>query len=308
MRMLITGGTGFIGSYLVKLLCKNKHELLLVAGPNSDFWRIGACLDKIKVLTCDYFSIENLEQEIFKFKPEVLFHLGWSGVANNSRNDFAQVTSNLKSTFDLLSICHKADCKRWVILGSQAEYGPLNRIAKEEDLTSPTTLYGTVKLSVQLIASQLSKLCNSKLVWVRVFSTYGPMDHEYWMLPSVINQLLNKKIPKLTLGEQLWDYLYVEDAVEAIYQLGINQKAEGVFNLGSGKVQSIKNIVEMISVYIDKNIKLKFGEVPYREDQVMHLQADITKIKSTINWYPKTKLEYGIKKTVDWYRGKLNAN
>ena len=114
--------------------------------------------------------------------------------------------------------------------------------------------------------------------------------------------MLHDQRPSLTLGEQLWDYLYVRDAAEAVYRLGTTPTAEGVFNLGSGQVHTIRHIVERIRDMIDPGLPLGFGEVPYRPDQVMHLQADIAKLTAATGWTPRTSLEDGLAATVQWHR------
>ena len=121
------------------------------------------------------------------------------------------------------------------------------------------------------------------------------------MLPSVILALLRGEKPALTLGEQRWDYLYVEDAVDAIWRAATTSSAQGVFNLGSGEAHTIKSIVERVRDLIDHNLPLGFGEVPYRPDQIMHLQADISRLKQVAGWSPQVSLDEGLRRTVDWF-------
>jgi nucleoside-diphosphate-sugar epimerase len=106
----------------------------------------------------------------------------------------------------------------------------------------------------------------------------------------------------LTPGEQRWDYLYVQDAAEAISQAGIAARAEGIYNIGSGMAHTIRGVVERIRDQIDPTLPLGLGEIPYRQDQVMHLQADISRFQGDTRWAPTTGIDDGIRHTVDWYR------
>ena len=115
-------------------------------------------------------------------------------------------------------------------------------------------------------------------------------------------KVLARDKPSLTPGEQCWDYLYVEDAAEALYQLALNPGAEGLFILGSGEAPSVRTIAECIRDMINPKSPLGFGEVPYRSDQVMRLQADISRLRREIDWQPRTSLETGLRQTVEWYR------
>ena len=94
----------------------------------------------------------------------------------------------------------------------------------------------------------------------------------------------------------------MEDAVEAIWQVAASPKATGIFNLGSGEAYAIRSIVERIRDLIDPDLLLGFGEVPYRPDQIMHLQADISRLREVSGWSPQVSLDEGLRRTVKWYR------
>jgi len=135
-----------------------------------------------------------------------------------------------------------------------------------------------------------------------LLATYGPKDDIRHLIPTVILKLLASERPALTPGEQRWDYLFVEDAAEAIYRVAVTPNVQGIFNLGSGKAHTVRSIVERIRDLIDPNLPLGFGEIPYRPDQIMHLQADITKLQDATGWSPRVGLDEGLRRTVDWYR------
>ncbi len=144
-----------------------------------------------------------------------------------------------------------------------------------------------------------------RFAWIRIFSLYGPRDNPDYMIPSLVEKLLRGEKPSLTAGEQLWDYLYVQDAAEAIVSVGQTAGAEGVFNLGSGRVETIRQTVEQLRDLIDPSLPLGFAEVPYRPDQVMHLQADISRLHAATGWTPRTTLADGLAQTIQWHRSKL---
>jgi nucleoside-diphosphate-sugar epimerase len=153
-----------------------------------------------------------------------------------------------------------------------------------------------------MLSRQLCESAGTRYVWLRLLATYGPKDDPRHLIPSTILKLLAAETPSLTAGEQRWDYLYVEDAAEALYEVAMNSRAQGVFNLGSGEVWSVRRIVERIRGLIDPNLPLGFGEAPYRADQVMHLQADISKLRREIDWRPRMNMDEGLKRTVEWHR------
>ena len=197
-------------------------------------------------------------------------------------------------------------CQKFIGLGSQAEYGPKKEAITEEFPTTPTTLYGETKLACGKISSKVADSIDLKFAWLRLFSSYGPKDDPHWMIPYVILQLNQGASPNLTAGEQLWDYLYVTDVAEALWKVSIPQEATGFFNLGSGHVSSLKTIIEKIRDKIDPNMPLKFGEIPYRSDQVMHLQANITRLQKLAHWNPDVNLDNGLQQTIEWFTNPVN--
>ena len=122
------------------------------------------------------------------------------------------------------------------------------------------------------------------------------------MIPYLILKLLNREKPALTPGTQVWDYLYAEDAARAIEGVALCSSAAGVFNLGSSNPREIRDIVKLVRDQVDPALPLGFGEVPFRPDQVMHLEADITRLRVQTGWLPTVGLEDGIQQTVAWFR------
>ncbi len=302
-RILLTGATGFLGAHLLRRLSVEENvRVAILVRPESNRWRIESLRGKLLEIEGNVRRPLEASAAIEEFAPETVLHLAWSGVGNRFRNDFSQVEDNLPGSLALLRLCHRAGCRHWIALGSQAEYGPLNNVISEDAPTRPTTLYGAAKLSAMLLSRQLCAQLGMRFVWLRVFSTYGPMDDAGWMIPQLILSLLKGERPALTEGTQRWDYLYAADAAEAIYRAAIVTDAEGIFNLGSGEAHTIQSIVKRIRDLVDPALPLGFGEVPFRPDQVMHLQADITRLKEAVGWSPATTLADGLAMTVKWYR------
>jgi nucleoside-diphosphate-sugar epimerase len=302
MRCLVTGATGHIGSHLVKRLLERNVDVAVLVRPTSNLWRIEDALCRLQVVRGDLANIHQSSAAIQEFAPEVVFHLGWYGVSGQHRNDVAQLSQNLYGSIELLRLAYECGCRRWIGLGSQAEYGAYDGILTEDSPTRPATLYGTVKLCVCLLSQKLCEVWKVDFVWLRLLASYGPMDDVEHMIPSVILRFLRSEKPDLTSGEQQWDYLYVEDVAEAVWRAAITPEAQGIFNLGSGEAYTIRSIVERIRDVIDPLLPIGFGDIPYRSDQIMYLQADITRLRQATGWSPRVRLDEGIQRTVEWFR------
>ena len=251
--------------------------------------------------------LDEIHYQIKDYSPDIIYHLAWEGVGNQYRNDLSQI-NNISSTLNLIKKSKECGCQKFIGLGSQAEYGPKKEAITEEFPTTPTTLYGEAKLACGKISSKVADSIDLKFAWLRLFSAYGPKDDPHWMIPYVILQLNQGFSPNLTAGEQLWDYLYVTDVAEALWKVSISQEATGFFNLGSGHAPSLKTTIEKIRNKIDPNIPLKFGEIPYRPDQVMHLQANITRLQKLAHWNPDVNLDDGLQQTIEWFTNSIKKS
>lgn len=301
MRVFLTGASGFVGSFFLRnLLSANMHEVSILLRKPKDAWRIQNLLPKVQVIIGGLDRLETIESELFDFRPDAFVHLAWNGVLGGERNNPSQ-WRNVSSTIELVELAKRLNVKNFIGLGSQAEYGPCQNKIDESCQTKPTTLYGVSKLASQLLSERLCAEYGIRYVWLRLFSSFGPMDNPEWLIPYLTKSLIAKERPKLTAAEQLWDYIYVEDVASAIRAVLDSKDAEGIFNLGSGQAYRLKTIIVKIRDLIDSQLPLGFDEVQYRPDQVMHLQADISRLHKATDWSPKFDLDRAIEETVAWY-------
>jgi nucleoside-diphosphate-sugar epimerase len=258
-----------------------------------------------RLIQGDLSNQSGFEVEVKNFKPDVFVHMAWTGVMGNDRNALTQ-WRNVPEALELVEMASRVGAKHWIGLGSQAEYGPCQNKIDETTNTRPTTLYGVSKLAACTLSERLCQELGLRHAWLRLFSSYGPADNSEWLIPYLIKALLAGQKPSLTRAEQLWDYIYIEDVASAIEAVIKDQAATGIFNLGSGQALSLRFIIEKIRDLIDPKLPLGFGDIPYRSDQVMHLEADISRLKKVTGWSPNFVFDVAIEKTVDWYvRNKL---
>lgn len=282
MQVLITGANGFLGSALVKELIKQNYNVILLVRKSADLWRLQEVLHLIKIY---YYG------DVIFEKIDSIYHMAWQGVENRFRN-LSFLQENLSVAKHICELAKASGVKKILALGSQAEYGPQNKILSETDPLTPTTVYGKEK---DIIRQYFKKFCAQaeiEFTWIRVFSTYGPGDNPSWLIPSVVESFLQNMPPKLTRGEQKWDYLFSQDAVKAL--IALMHAKGGIYNLGSGKCVTIRFVIEHIYNKIQPSCDLQFGQKPYAEDQIFFLQANISKIQKETRWKPLTSLQEGL--------------
>ena len=300
MRVLLTGSTGFIGSHLLEVLVSNNIPIAILLRKEASLWRINSFIKNLNIITID--SENRFLDDIIEFNPDTLFNLAWYGVENKYNNSQDQININLDWIRFIFDIAKKTNIETIVSIGSQAEYGVKGSSLDEESLIAPTNLYGAAKVASYHLLRVLCGQSNIRLIWLRLFSSYGPRDNTTWFIPYLICELLQHKSPKLTKGEQYWDYAYVTDIANAMLSLAENANTVGVFNVGFGQSYQICHIAELIRNQIDSSMKLEFGARPYSSNQIMHMQANISKLYQQTGWQPKVSLEDGIAQTVEWFR------
>jgi UDP-glucose 4-epimerase len=301
MRIFLTGASGFVGSFLLRnLLSSGKHEVAVLLRTPEFASRIKDLFINSQIIQGDLGNQSVFEAQVKKFQPDTFVHIAWNGVMGNDRNALTQ-WRNVPEALELVEMASRVGAKHWVGLGSQAEYGPCQNKIDEKTNTKPTTLYGVSKLATCNLSERLCQELGLRHAWLRLFSSYGPADNSDWLIPYLIRSLLAGQKPSLTYAEQLWDYIYIEDVASAIEAVIENPAASGIFNLGSGQALILRSMIENIRDLIDPALPLGFGEVPYRPDQVMHLEADISRLKIFTGWSPNFRFDTAIKKTVDWY-------
>lgn len=296
-RFFLTGATGFLGSKILRHLLHRGHAVGALVQPESDIWRVRDCLERAILIDGRMEDVVSWRGALEDFDPQGVIHAAWSGVASIDHDNPRQA-ENIVSTATLAAVSAELGISAFVGLGSQAEYGSANRRIDESVPTRPSTLYGMAKLAASQMCGAICARHGVRFAWVRVFSTYGPDDNDAWLFPHVLSALRNGKRPSLTTCEQRWDYLYGDDAAAAIACVALTSRAAGIFNLGSGRAPPLRETVETLRDLAAPGAELGFGELAFREDQVMHLQADITRLSKVTGWVPRWSLREGLAKTV----------
>ena len=302
MRLLITGASGFVGAKTLELALAHGHEVAATVRPHSPARRLAPFAGRYQRLAIDLNDRPALTAAVAQFSPEAIIHAAWSGVANAARFERSQISENIDAACALVEAGAAAGCAAFIGLGSQGEYGAGSSML-EDALPEPTTLYGAAKVSTLYLTRQLAAQTGMRHAWLRLFSTYGPDDNDGWLIPTLISAMLRGERPKTTLGTQYWDWLYIDDAARGLLAAATTPGAQGVFNLGSGEAVQVRQAVESIRDLAAPGMELVFGEIPFRPDQVMHMQATIARLRSATGWAPQVRFAEGIARTVAWYRG-----
>ena len=303
-KILLTGATGMIGTAILNECAIRGIEAVAVFRRGSDRRKRIPDSKFIKVVECGLEEIEKLPS-ISGSGFDAFYHLAWADTDKNGRNDAIKQNRNIEYTLQAVKAAQKTGCGIFVGAGSQAEYGKVSKTISEDFPPEPETAYGTAKLFAGKRSAELCRQFGIKHVWTRIFSVYGPNDSTATMIMYCIGKLLKKEKPLLTKCEQMWDYLHCSDAAKALLIAGEKGKNGSVYNIGSGICRPLTEYVKLLLDATDPGIESGVGEIEYGPGQIMHLCADITKIKNDTGFKPAVNFEQGIKETIKWCRENL---
>jgi len=294
-RIIVTGATGAVGSAVVRRALANDISVTCIVHQGSK--RLGNLPkdERLSIVECNLSDYRNLQMA---GQYDAFIHLSWEKTFGASRDDAEVQTRNIQYTLDAVQLAHRCGCQVFVGAGSQAEYG-VQSVDLTPDLpVKPESGYGIAKYAAGKLSAMLCKSLGMRQCWVRILSVYGPNDGENSLVSYLIREFKNGNTPQLTKCEQMWDYLYADDAADAILAVAEKGNDGKAYPLGSGKGRRLSEYVEDIKAVINPLLVVKFGAKDYYPHQPMHLVADITELKKDTGWGPLFSFIDGIRETV----------
>ena len=297
-RLLVTGASGFLGAAVAAAASAAGYDVLGI-GRAADAPRTKAI--KIAYDQLDLSDEVATHDLLRRFRPHIIVHAAWSGVSGQARDQDIQ-DDNVRATCRLLDLGAQYGLEKFIGIGSQAEYGPFEGRIEETHLPAPITLYGAAKHAACTLARQRAITHHIQFAWLRLFAIYGPSDNGNWLIPSLIAAMLDGRCPPMTEGIQKWDYLYIDDAAQALLALiramSTQSAATGVFNLCSGEAVPVRQIAQEIAHLAAPNLDLEFGTIAYKPGQIFHMEGDPTRLQAATGWAPSTSLQAGLAATI----------
>lgn len=298
-RILITGSSGFIGTNLLISLKSQNYDIAVIdRSRNTNFKNGSNYIGDI----CDYSFVE---KTILDFQPNKVFHLaGYKNRSSNIEEVSLSLKVNLMGTLNLYQALTKVSTLESIIaLGTTDEYGIHNSSFIESSIENPISPYGFGKLCGTQLAQFFNRSFNLPVIILRPTIAYGPFQANDMFIPSLISTLISNRDFEMTEGNQLRDFIYISDLVEAMLLISENLSNKGeIFNIGSGDSLKLSVVATTIARDLNKEHLLKLGSIPYRSNEVMKYMTSIDKVNNTFGWKPKIDFKKGIELTVKYYR------
>lgn len=306
MKILTTGGAGFIGSEFVRQCIKNDIETVVVDKLTyaGDLQRLKEVEDKIKFYKSDINNYEFIDYIFQKEKPDIVVH--WAAESHVDRSILDPsifIETNVKGTQTLLDTAKKYNIKLFINIATDEVYGELGEDGQfyEDTPLIPNSPYSVSKASADMLGRAYYRTYGLPVITVRPSNNYGWWQYPEKLIPVVIIKALNSQpIPVYGKGENIREWLFVSDCAESIFKIIEKGKVGEIYNVGSGQERKNIEVVKSILDILGKPYDL----ITFVKDRPGHdfrYSLNTDKIEKEIGWKAKVKFEEGLEKTVKWY-------
>ncbi len=299
-RILVTGASGFLGQHVLSLLERQEGEVHAVSRSE-----VQASESNVIWHQADLFDSAHTEQLLAEVRPDKLIHLAWEATPGSYWNSLANYRW-VEATLALVRLFREYGGRKLVVAGSCAEYdwslGIMRETSSELRYDMP---YPASKNALEKLLRSYAEQTKLELAWGRLFFVYGPGEDERRLIPSVIHALLEDREARCSSGIQKRDYIYVEDAAEALVLLAEDGHS-GIFNIGSGQAVAVRELVEQIADQFPDRRKPNFGALASSDDYPL-VEADISGLR-LIGWEPRTSIDKGVMLASNWWTERKAKN
>jgi len=314
LKVLVTGGAGFIGSHLCERLLSDGNRVICLDNfdnfydPNIKIKNVEGITekfsDRFKLVTGDIRNHEHLKEIFQKNKIDFVVHLAArAGVRPSITDPLLYQDVNIRGTIVLLEACKANGIKNFIFASSSSIYGENQRVPfTEKDLDiQPISPYGATKRAGELLCYSYHHLYGMNIACLRIFTAYGPRQRPEMAIHKFARFIdQGKKIPVFGDGSSRRDYTYIDDLIEGILGVIRHHKGFEVYNLGESQTTSLMELIRLIEEAFGKKANIEMLELQPGDVSITY--ADITKAKQILKYQPKVKMEEGIRRFVEWYK------
>ncbi len=314
MRILLTGGAGFIGSHVLERLLAGRHTVTVVDDLDDYYepaWK-RRNLDEARskgafeLIEADIRDAAAMGRAFEAARPEAVVHLAArAGVRPSLENPELYQSVNVHGTLTLLEECRRRGVAKFVFASSSSVYGDVDRVPFREDDASirPASPYGVTKLIGEHYCAVWHRLFGLRVSALRFFSVYGPRQRPDMAIHKFARLMREgRPIPLFGDGSSQRDYTYIDDIVDGV--MGALARDDGfeIYNLGESRTVSLPEVVTLLEGAL--GVKARVDRLPFQAGDVLRTYADVSKARANLGYAPKVAIEEGIRRFVEWIKGR----
>ena len=301
-KAVVTGGTGFIGSWLIEELLANQVMVLALVRDKNRLLPEFLENPLFAFAECD---LETEQEALAPYEDsgyDVFYHLAWGGVSPEHKNEIKTQLQNVSLSIAAIQVCRRLGCKKMIGIGTVAEYVFCEDVMDVNARQTPNDMYGAAKVSAHYFLEVLAKQYGLPFLWTVIPSTFGERRLDSNIITYTIRALLHGEKPRYGNLEQMWDFLYVSDVVRALRLIGEKGKPGKTYGIGSGIFKPLKEYIVSIRDSIDPSLPLGIGELPAMSGQTTSSCVNIYDLIRDTGFSPRVSFEEGIRRTVRFLR------
>lgn len=301
-KVIITGANGFIGKNLVReLAAKSIKVYAVVKDITSDISEINNIIN-VEIIYCNLVNILELKQKISDRDIDVFYHLAWAGTSGNTRADYELQLINARASCDSVKVASNMRIKKFILAGSILEYECQKYISQDFSHYELSHIYSVAKLTAHYMTKILAYNLGLEFVCATISNVYGVGEISQRLINTTIIKLMKKEKTSFTEGNQLYDFIYIDDAIRALELIGESGTPFKTYYVGNKRPKSLKEFLIKIKDYIDKNIELGFGEIPSNEIYLDYTEFSTLGLYEDFDFKPMVNFEDGLMRTTEWLK------
>lgn len=301
-RCLVTGASGFVGANLVRRLLRDGHDTHVLLRPGHQSWRLEEIATHLHRHAVDLTDRDEVLRIVRQVRPEQVFHLAAYG-AYSSQIGFARMVEvNLNGTVSLLDACAEVGVEAFLYTGSSSEYGYKDHAPREDEVLEPNSHYAITKAAATHYCQFAARTAGVNAVCVRLYSIYGPYEEPTRLIPTLIAHGLRGTLPPLVSPTTARDFVYIDDAVDAMILLaGQTMRRGAVYNLCTGIQTSMAQVVETARRLMGITAEPVWSSMERRSWDTDIWVGSPALMEKEVGWRAKVDFAEGLRRTMEWF-------
>lgn len=298
--VVVTGANGFIGVSLCRELSAQGIGVIAVVNKSDSNVKD---IPGVEVLHCELSQYSKLSEFIGRGRNiGIFYHLAWAGTSGGLRGDVDVQLANVKAACEAVGACSDIGCKRFVFAGSIMEYeiDAYMQTAKEPAIN---TLYCTAKLSADYMARTVAADCGVDYMRAVISNVYGPGEYSARLINTSIRKMLRGEHCAFSSGEQLYDFIYIDDAVQAFINIGKGGISNKTYYIGNAKPRKLKEFLHELRDVVNPDLEIGVGEIPFNGVSLSYNELSTDNLTLDTGFVPQIDFATGVHRTVEWIRG-----
>lgn len=299
---IVTGATGFLGRWLVQELLQTDVYVTAVVRPGSKKVSLLPRSPFLKIIECPMEQYATLTEKIHGMAGSIFYHLAWEGVLGKKRADITTQQKNIVASMETVKAASKLGCARYVSLGSLMEAEIMSATEQDGSALSLACLYGAAKLFSHFATKALAAQLGIAHLWAVLTNAYGEFDYSSRIINTTLRKIVRRETLEFTTGTQLYDFIYVKDAVQALIAIGERGKPFSSYLIGSGHPAPLRSFVERLGRLLAPDQALLFGNIPYGGAYLAKECFSMEKTYRDTGFTPAVSFEEGLLRTMSWLK------